>query len=212
MSIEPEAAKRAGARTRAMIARLVIQTTLWLVAMAALLFVPAGRTDWPGAWAFLIEMAVMGFGIGLWLARHDPALLAERLSLPLQRGQKTWDKVFLSAVMALFILWLVAMALDAGSRRWSAVPLWAQILGALLILLTGYLGYLAMRENSYAAAVVKVQRERGQKTVSTAPTVMCATRSTPRPSSISWARRCCWARGAGSRWHRSSSPLSRSAR
>jgi len=66
-----------------MIARLVIQTTVWLVAMAALLFVPAGRIDWPGAWAFLIEMAVMGFGIGFWLAHHDPALLAERLSLPL---------------------------------------------------------------------------------------------------------------------------------
>jgi protein-S-isoprenylcysteine O-methyltransferase Ste14 len=152
-----------------MIARLVIQTAVWLVAMAALLFVPAGRIDWPAAWAFLIEMAVMGFGLGFRLARHDPALLAERLSPPFQRGQKTWDKILLSAVMALFILWLVAMALDAGSWRWSSVPLWAQALGALLILLTGYLGYLALRENSYAAAVVKVQKERGHKTVSTGP-------------------------------------------
>jgi protein-S-isoprenylcysteine O-methyltransferase Ste14 len=152
-----------------MIARLVIQTTLWLVAMAALLFVPAGRIDWPGAWAFLIEMALMGFGVGFWLARHDPALLAERLSLPLQRDQKTWDKIFLSAVMALFILWLVVMGLDAGRWRWSSVPLWAQALGALLILLTGYIGFLAMRENSYAAAVVKVQKERGQKTITTGP-------------------------------------------
>lgn len=152
-----------------MIARLVIQTTLWLVAMAALLFVPAGRIDWPGAWAFLIEMALMGLGIGFWLARHDPALLAERLSLPLQREQKAWDKVFLSAVMALFILWLVVMGFDAGRWRWSSVPLWAQGLGALLILLTGYVGFLAMRENSYAAAVVKVQKERGQKTITTGP-------------------------------------------
>jgi protein-S-isoprenylcysteine O-methyltransferase Ste14 len=152
-----------------MIAKFVIQTMAWLVAMAALLFVPAGRIDWPGAWAFLIEMAAMGFGLGFRLARHDPALLAERLSPPFQRGQKAWDKVFLSVVMALFILWLVAMALDAGSWRWSSVPLWAQALGALLILLTGYLGYLAMRENSFAAAVVKVQKERGHKTVSTGP-------------------------------------------
>jgi protein-S-isoprenylcysteine O-methyltransferase Ste14 len=152
-----------------MVARLVIQTTLWLVAMATLLFVPAGRIDWPGAWAFLIEMALMGFGVGFWLARHDPTLLAERLSLPLQREQKTWDKVFLSAVMALFILWLIVMGLDAGRWRWSSVPLWAQALGALLILLTGHVGFLAMRENSYAAAVVKVQKARGQKTVTTGP-------------------------------------------
>jgi protein-S-isoprenylcysteine O-methyltransferase Ste14 len=152
-----------------MIARLVIQTTLWLVAMAALLFVPAGTIDWPGAWAFLIEMALMGFGIGFWLARHDPALLAERMSLPFQREQKAWDKLFLPAVMVLFVFWLVTMALDPGRYRWSNVPVWAQVLGALLILLTGAIGFLALRENSYAAAVVKVQNERGQKTVSTGP-------------------------------------------
>jgi protein-S-isoprenylcysteine O-methyltransferase Ste14 len=152
-----------------MIAKLVIQTTLWLVAMAALLFVPAGTIDWPGAWAFLIEIALMGYGIGFWLARRDPALLAERMSLPFQHAQKAWDKLFLSAVIVLFSFWLVAMALDAGRFRWSNLPLWAQILGALLILLTGYVGYLTFRENSYAAAVVKVQKERGQKTVSTGP-------------------------------------------
>ncbi len=148
-----------------MIARLVIQTTAWLGAMAVLLFVPAGTIDWPGAWAFLAEMAAMGFGLGFWLARHDPALLAERMSLPIQRGQKRWDKIFLAAVMALFIL----MALDAGRWRWSSMPLAAQALGALLILLTGHIGYLTFRENSYAAAVVKLQKERGQKTVSTGP-------------------------------------------
>ena len=152
-----------------MIVRLIIQTTVWLAGMALLLFGAAGRVDWPGAWAFLIEMAVMGFGLGFWLARHDPALLAERMSLPFQSGQKFWDKLFLAAVMALFLLWLGAMALDAGRWRWSSVPLGAQIVGALLIVLTGVLGYLTFRENSYAAAVVKVQRERGQKTVSSGP-------------------------------------------
>jgi protein-S-isoprenylcysteine O-methyltransferase Ste14 len=152
-----------------MITRLIVQTTGWLAAMAALLFVPAGRLGWPGAWLFLIEMAVMGFGLGLWLAWHDPALLAERLSLPIQRGQKRWDKVFLAAVMALFVLWLVVMALDAGRWRWSSMPLGAAALGTLLIGLAGALGYLTFRENSYASAVVKVQKERGQKAVSTGP-------------------------------------------
>ncbi len=91
------------------------------------------------------------------------------MSLPIQRGQKRWDKIFLAAVMALFILWLVVMALDAGRWRWSSMPLAAQALGALLILLTGHIGYLTFRENSYAAAVVKLQKERGQKTVTTGP-------------------------------------------
>ncbi|HKW54536.1 MAG TPA: isoprenylcysteine carboxylmethyltransferase family protein [Stellaceae bacterium] len=152
-----------------MILRLVVQTTVWLAAMAVLLFLPAGRLDWPAAWVFMIENAAMGYGLGFWLARHDPALLAERLAPPIQRAQKRWDKIFLAAVMTLFILWLVTMGLDAGRWRWSSMPPWAAALGALLVLLTCPISYLTFRENSYAAAVVKVQKERGQKAVTTGP-------------------------------------------
>ena len=55
--------------------RLTFQTALWLVATAALLFLPAGTWHWPGAWVLLAEMGALGLGVGLWLARHDPGLL-----------------------------------------------------------------------------------------------------------------------------------------
>jgi hypothetical protein len=38
----------------------------------------------------------LGLAIGLWLARRDPALLAERLTAGFQAAQKTWDKVFMA--------------------------------------------------------------------------------------------------------------------
>jgi hypothetical protein len=60
------------------ITRLIVQTTLWIAAMGALLFVPAGTLAWPGAWVFLAEMWVLAFALGLWLLHYDPALLKER--------------------------------------------------------------------------------------------------------------------------------------
>ena len=136
--------------------------------MAVFLLVPAGTLDWPAAWGFLAEMGVLSLALGLWLARHDPALLAERLGSPFQRTQKTWDKIFVVVLMVFYFGWLVLIGLDA---RWgiSRVPLWLQALGALGVALSTYVTFLTFRENSYAAPVVKIQRERGHSVVSTGP-------------------------------------------
>ena len=58
-----------------MIAKLLLQNTAFVIAMAVLLFACAGTLHWPGAWVFLIASAVIGPASGLWLARTDPALL-----------------------------------------------------------------------------------------------------------------------------------------
>src|SRR5262249_55309685 len=52
---------------------------------------------------------------------------------------------------------------------WSHVPVWTQGLGALGFLVSAYVVYLTFRENTYAAPVVKIQRERGHKVVTTGP-------------------------------------------
>jgi protein-S-isoprenylcysteine O-methyltransferase Ste14 len=148
--------------------KLIVSTAGFIAAIGVFLFVPAGTLDWPAAWGFLAEMGVLSLAVGLWLARHDPALLAERLGSPFQRAQMTWDKIFMAVVMVLYFAWLILMGLDA---RWaiSRMPIWLQALGALGVALANYVVFLAFRENSYAAPVVKIQRERGHKTVSTGP-------------------------------------------
>src|SRR5260221_6515861 len=148
--------------------RLIVSTVGLIAVLAVVLFASAGTLDWPAAWVFLAEMAVLSLAVGLWLARHDPGLLAERLGSPFQRAQKAWDKVFMAVVMVLYTAWLVLMGLDA---RWaiSGVPLWLQASGALDIALSNYVVFLTFRENTYAAPVVKIQRERGHKVVSTGP-------------------------------------------
>ena len=148
--------------------RLIVSTVGLIAVLAVVLFASAGTLDWPAAWGFLAEMAVLSLAVGIWLARHDPGLLAERLGFPFQRAQKAWDKVFMAVVMVLYTKWLVLMGLDA---RWaiSGVPLWLQAFGALDVALSNYMVFLTFRENTYAAPVVKIQRERGHKVVSTGP-------------------------------------------
>jgi protein-S-isoprenylcysteine O-methyltransferase Ste14 len=49
------------------------------------------------------------------------------------------------------------------------VPVSLQILGAVLLCLGIWLSWQVLKENSYAAPVVKVQKERGHKVVTTGP-------------------------------------------
>ena len=111
--------------------QLIIRTVLWLAGMAALLFIPAGTLNWPGAWIFLLEMCVWTFGMGAWLAGHDPELLAERLKPLNQPGQERWDKILITGAALLWAAWLAFMPLDAARYRWSHMPIWVQGLGAL---------------------------------------------------------------------------------
>jgi protein-S-isoprenylcysteine O-methyltransferase Ste14 len=153
----------------AVMSKLISRTGFYLVLLAVLLFGAAGTLRWPAAWVYLAITAVVSIGGGFWLARHDPALLAERLKPVIQRDQKPWDKIFMAVMMALWFGWLVLMGLDAGRFHWSHVPLIVQIGGVGLIGLGSYLVYLTFKANSYAAPVVKIQKERGHRVVTTGP-------------------------------------------
>jgi protein-S-isoprenylcysteine O-methyltransferase Ste14 len=152
-----------------MLASLFRQTGISFVVTAALLFVPAGRILWPAAWVFLLVLYGLGLVLGLRLAQVDPGLMKERLSPPLQRAQEGWDKILLPFVLLFMAAWLVVIALDAERFGWSDVPLWLRCIGLAAVLLAYAIIWPAMRANSYAAPVVKLQAERGQRVVSTGP-------------------------------------------
>ena len=154
---------------KALLVKALLEVLAEFAVFVALLFVSAGTLLWPAGWAFLALFFGFALAIVLWLARKEPELLAERMSSPMQSGQPLWDKVFVVAVMVLFVAWLISMPLDAVRFGWSEVPGWLQILGALGVVLSFYIMFLTFRENAYLALVVKVQEERGQSVVSTGP-------------------------------------------
>ncbi len=154
---------------KVLLGKALLEVLAEFAVFAALLFVSAGTLLWPAGWAFIAIFFSFAVAIVLWLARKEPELLAERMSSPMQSGQPLWDKVFVVAVMVLFVAWLILMPMDAVRFGWSDVPDWLQILGALGVLLSFYIMFLTFRENAYLALVVKVQEERGQSVVSTGP-------------------------------------------
>jgi protein-S-isoprenylcysteine O-methyltransferase Ste14 len=149
--------------------RTLLVTLISFGGLALLLFASAGTLQWPAAWAFFGILAAASVVIEVMLLRHDPVLLAERLRLPIQPGQKRWDKVWIATFVPLFLAWLPLMALDAARFGWSHVPAWLQGVGGGAIVACYSISYLAYRENTFLAAVVKLQADRGQHVVSTGP-------------------------------------------
>lgn len=145
--------------------RLVIMFLLF----ASLLFVSAGTLSWLAGWLFLILYFGFGILLSLWLLRHDPGLLKERMRGLSRSDQKSWDRVLLVCAATLFLAWLTVMPLDVVRFRWSHMPLWARALGLALLLCSFYFFYLVFRENTYLSPVVRVQHDRGQKVISTGP-------------------------------------------
>jgi protein-S-isoprenylcysteine O-methyltransferase Ste14 len=152
-----------------MITRMVVQTTSWLAAMAVILCLAADDWLWPQAWIFVGEVAVSSFAVNLWLLRHDPALLASRLSAPVQPDQLPWDRIFMAAAVVVFVSWLVLCAIDARRFAWSLVPLWAQALGAVLIALCMIVVWQAFRFNTFAAPQIRMQTDRQQRVITGGP-------------------------------------------
>ena len=160
---------RCAMNRKALLAKALLEVLAEFAVFAALLFVSAGTLLWPAGWAFMALFFGFALALVIWLAREEPELLAERMSSPIQRGQPLWDKAFVAAVMALFVVWLILMPLDAVRFGWSEVSDWLQIVGALGVVLSFYVMFLTFRENAYLALVAKLQEERGQSVVSTGP-------------------------------------------
>jgi protein-S-isoprenylcysteine O-methyltransferase Ste14 len=128
------------------------------------LFLAAGTLAWPAGWIFLILLYSF-VGATVWrLAKYNPALLEERMSV-FKPNQKGRDNMFL-LLLALSVVWLVLMPLDAVRFHWSQIPMWLQGVGALTLVGSFTLIYLTFRENAYLTPTVRIQQERGQTVVS----------------------------------------------
>jgi protein-S-isoprenylcysteine O-methyltransferase Ste14 len=148
---------------------LAAQIAGMFVVFALVLFLAAGTVAWWEGWAFLILFFGFTIALSLWLLRHNPALLTERMTGIGKEDQKRWDKVFFALANVIFLAWLLIMPLDAVRFAWSSMPIVVQALGALLMIWSFYLFFLVFRENSYLSPAVRIQSDREQTVVSTGP-------------------------------------------
>lgn len=72
------------------------------------------------------------------------------------------------AILAIAVMWLITLPLDAGRFHWSPdFPLWLKILGGILLLPALYLIERATIDNTYLSAMVKIQSDRKQQVITT---------------------------------------------
>lgn len=140
-----------------------------LLALLAILFGSAGTLRWGQGWIFIALLLINTAWIVVLLNKFDPQLLAERLKPSLQKGQPLWDKIWVIVFYALGFMWTVLLGLDAGRYKWSEMPTILHICGAVLSCVGYYLQYIAMRENSFLIPVVRLQKHRGHRVISTGP-------------------------------------------
>lgn len=145
----------------------LLQLVMWMALMAVLILWPAGTLAYLGGWVAIGLFAFGSLAMVLWLSKHSPSLLRERMSSPVQRAQKPWDRIFLSLFMLSFCAWLAFMSWDAARTGFLAVPTWLQTMGGLSIVLEMIGVWWTFRENRFAAPVVKIQE--GQRVIDTGP-------------------------------------------
>jgi protein-S-isoprenylcysteine O-methyltransferase Ste14 len=148
--------------------KLIAQTAILFPVIALLLFLPAGTIAWLSGWIFLVLFSGPAIALTIWLYRHDPGLLEERMTI-FKPDQEAWDKALVIVVQVFFYAWLILMPLDAVRFRWSHMPVWLQAAGAVILLCSFRLSFLTFRENPFLSPAVRIQKERGHTVISTGP-------------------------------------------
>lgn len=138
---------------------------------AVALLWPAGTWQWWDAWVLIVMWTVYGVIMTHYLLRHDPILLAERLKLvPIHKDQKYWDKLLMSVFFIAIIGLYLIPGFDVMRYEWSEpLPEWIRILAMLIHLPCFLLLGWVMRENTFLSQVVKIDKKRGHKVVTTGP-------------------------------------------
>jgi protein-S-isoprenylcysteine O-methyltransferase Ste14 len=128
-----------------------------------LLFLPASTLDWWRAWVFLGVVFVGTVASTVSLFRVNKDLLAERFKPPVQKGQPLADKIVVILLIAAFVGLIVFISLDVFRFHLLAKPGTLVSSSGLVLFVAGWwIMTLALRENAFAAPVVKHQQERQQ--------------------------------------------------
>jgi protein-S-isoprenylcysteine O-methyltransferase Ste14 len=144
--------------------QLTVSTTFGLIALGAVVFLPAGTFDYWQAWAFIAIFTAATIIPTIYIARTNPAALRRRMHAGPRAEARTVQKF---AVTAAFSSMFAMMAFSAYDHRmgWSHVPTWVCVLGGVAVMAGLGLAMLVIVQNGYAASTVTV--ETGQPVVST---------------------------------------------
>jgi protein-S-isoprenylcysteine O-methyltransferase Ste14 len=142
--------------------RVLLRLLADALVVAGALFAAAGTLAWRRAWVLLVVLLVVRVASAVAVHRVHPALLRERATVLVHRGQPWADRAILLAHLGTSFVALPALAaLDAF--RWHALPGPSPLVAAagLALFVAGWVVVgLALRANAFAVTVVRLQGER----------------------------------------------------
>jgi protein-S-isoprenylcysteine O-methyltransferase Ste14 len=151
------------------VTRLILGALLLPALFALLLFGGAGTFAWGRAWA-LIAVTLVTTGVSLVvLRRGSPALLAERFKPPFQQGQPRADKIFVLVFVATSVGAIRVIPEDVFGRLAARPAAVLSAAGLVLFVVGWWILMRALQANAFAAPVVKLQQDRGQRVVDAGP-------------------------------------------
>lgn len=154
----------------------IILTAFTYLFFPVAVFVLAGDYKWIEGWIFAVIWLVWLYAMLIYLIKRDPELLRERFASTFQKKQKEeqeiqqkgWDRPILLLFNILAIVWVVGTPLDAKRFALSPeFPILVKVIGALLLNCGLAIMVKAFIDNPFASPVVRIQKERKQRVIST---------------------------------------------
>ena len=145
---------------------VIVRFLVVLLALSAMLFLPAGTWAYWEAWVYLAILFIPVFFVLIYLLKNEPELLVRRMRL---REKEAQQKLIIKLS---YIPFLLAYLLPGFDKRfgWSNMPVGVVVAADILVLLGYGLIFLVFRENRYASRIVEV--EQGQNVISSGPYAM----------------------------------------
>ena len=139
---------------------------LLALAMAALLFIPAGTLDYWQAWTFLAVYFAASLALTLYLMKKDPKLLERRMRGGPTAEKEPVQKIIMTFASLGFIGLLLLPALD-HRFGWSHMTPHVALAGDALVAIGWLAIFFVFRENSFSSATIELAPD--QKVISTGP-------------------------------------------
>ncbi|MCG7611506.1 MULTISPECIES: methyltransferase family protein [Mycobacterium] len=144
--------------------RVAVQSVFGLLALGALLFVPAGTFNYWQAWVFLTVYAVMAIASTVYLLSKDKAVVERRMRVVQKAESRPVQKGVIGVIAVLSVALPVFCGLD-HRFGWSPVPTAVSWIGNVMFAVGLVITIFTIIQNSYASANITVESE--QKLVST---------------------------------------------
>lgn len=146
-------------------ARISLALICTLIFPVLVLFI-SGNWLWVGGWIFGIWLVVLCYAILLYMYFFDQELYLERTRRH-GEGEKGWDRYFMYQLYIGFTLWFIISPLDERFKWTVNFPWSMEVIGLIFLVVCFYLFLKSFMFNTYLSPLVRIQKERDQKVIST---------------------------------------------